>query len=55
MNKEGIELVGELIEYIKQLEEKNKDLVNRILLLEKALCVRRSSNTTHQFNNIKNR
>jgi hypothetical protein len=53
MNKEGIELVGELIEYIKQLEEKNKALVNRILLLEKALCFRRSSNTTHQFNNIK--
>lgn len=55
MNKEGVELVGELIEYIKQLEEKNKALVNRILLLEKALCFRRSSNTTHQSNNIKNR
>tara|TARA_S200002703_G_scaffold26264_1_gene22549 strand:+ start:8 stop:175 length:168 start_codon:yes stop_codon:yes gene_type:complete len=55
MNKEGVELVGELIEYIKQLEEKNKALVNRIILLEKQLCVRRSSNTTHQSNNIKNR
>ena len=54
MNKEGVELVGELIEYIKQLEEKNKALVNRIILLEKALCFRRSSNTTHQSNNIKN-
>jgi hypothetical protein len=53
MNKEGIELVGELIEYIKQLEEKNKALVNRILLLEKSLSNRRSSNTSHQLNNIK--
>ena len=43
MNKEGIELVGELIEYIKQLEAKNKALVNRVINLENQLCFRRSS------------
>ena len=54
MNKEGQELVADLRDYIKQLEETNKALVNKILHLEKQLCFRRSSNTTHQFNNIKN-
>jgi len=54
MNKEGQELVADLRDYIKQLEETNKALVNRILHLENRLCFRRSSDTTHQFNNIKN-
>lgn len=40
MNNDGIELVSELNEYIKQLEKKNKALVNRIILLEKELCFR---------------
>lgn len=42
MNNDGIELVADLREYIKELENKNKALINRIILLEKQLCFRRS-------------
>ena len=53
MNKEGIELVYELNQYIIELEEKNKALINRIMLANNQLCFGRSSNTSHQLNNIK--
>ena len=53
MNKEGIELVYELNQYIIELQERNKALVNRVNILEKSLSNRRSSNTSHQLNNIK--
>ncbi len=42
MNKEGHETVADLREYIKELENKNKALINRIILIEKQLCFRRS-------------
>jgi len=54
MNNDGIELIADLREYIKELEEKNKALVNRVINLENQLCFRRSPRTPHQLNNIKN-
>ena len=42
MNKEAHETICDLREYIKELEEKDKALVNRVINLENQLCFRRS-------------
>jgi hypothetical protein len=42
MNKEGLELVSELNQYIIELEKKNKILINQINNLQKSISLRRS-------------